>query len=288
MKIYLKKIIFISLFITLFIEISFAKTGKIVLGNGKCVSTDIYNQGRIETCENNNQKQSWEITDDLRIKNINKNQYLTLIQLKSNGWRISLRRKDQQLETNEKIQSQYFKFNEKHKLISTYFSNFCITSNKTYLGVRGLSSCSYKSFWQDFDTPSNFTFVQEINGYELPPKPDETVNNSTLLGIDSNSNGVRDDVERKIIIKYQKPIEIELMMAFAKVDQEVLLSPLTQALYLEKKGSRVINCEMYLLRKGIDIKDSVGDSEDFTYNTKARAKKYIEYNKALKWRSLWR
>ncbi len=38
-----------------------------------------------------------------------------------------------------------------------------------------------------------------INGYVLPPEPDETLNNSTLLGIDSNNNGVRDDVERKII-----------------------------------------------------------------------------------------
>lgn len=35
-----------------------------------------------------------------------------------------------------------------------------------------------------------------INGISVPEKPDVSENNSTLAGIDSNSNGVRDDVER--------------------------------------------------------------------------------------------
>ena len=38
-----------------------------------------------------------------------------------------------------------------------------------------------------------------INGFTLPPEPDPVINNSTLLGIDSNNNGVRDDVERVIV-----------------------------------------------------------------------------------------
>jgi hypothetical protein len=33
------------------------------------------------------------------------------------------------------------------------------------------------------------------HGYQLPPCPDQELNDSTLLGIDSNDNGVRDDVE---------------------------------------------------------------------------------------------
>jgi hypothetical protein len=37
--------------------------------------------------------------------------------------------------------------------------------------------------------------VEVIHGYTLPTEPDPTINNSTLLGIDSNDNGVRDDVE---------------------------------------------------------------------------------------------
>ncbi len=42
----------------------------------------------------------------------------------------------------------------------------------------------------------------EIHGYRLPPMPDEKLNNATLLGIDSNNNGVRDDVERWIYETY--------------------------------------------------------------------------------------
>ena len=125
------------------------------------------------------------------------------------------------------------------------------------------------------------TVYKEINGYRLPLEPNPTQNNATLLGIDSNDNGVRDDVERKIIIKYQKPIEIELMMANSKVTQEILESSLDKAQELQKKFSRVGDCEMYLFRMGIDIVDSVGDSENYTYNIKSRAKKYMEYNKAL-------
>jgi len=41
-----------------------------------------------------------------------------------------------------------------------------------------------------------------INGHTLPPEPDPKINNSTLLGIDSNNNGVRDDVERWIYDRY--------------------------------------------------------------------------------------
>ncbi len=41
-----------------------------------------------------------------------------------------------------------------------------------------------------------------INGHCLPPEPDPKINNSTLLGIDSNNNGVRDDVERWIYKTY--------------------------------------------------------------------------------------
>ncbi|MBU0647350.1 hypothetical protein KJ809_02940 [Patescibacteria group bacterium] len=37
---------------------------------------------------------------------------------------------------------------------------------------------------------------------ELPPEPDEKLNNSTLNGIDTNNNGIRDDVEIAIFKLY--------------------------------------------------------------------------------------
>ncbi|MDB5225329.1 MAG: hypothetical protein JWL87_281 [Candidatus Adlerbacteria bacterium] len=39
---------------------------------------------------------------------------------------------------------------------------------------------------------------------DLPPEPNEAENNATLAGIDSNNNGIRDDVERAIYFKYQE------------------------------------------------------------------------------------
>lgn len=46
---------------------------------------------------------------------------------------------------------------------------------------------------------------RELN---LPPEPDETENNATILGIDVNGNNIRDDVERYIAFKYydDKPL----------------------------------------------------------------------------------
>jgi len=43
-----------------------------------------------------------------------------------------------------------------------------------------------------------------VDGHVLPPEPNQTINNSTLLGIDSNHNGVRDDVERWIYETYDE------------------------------------------------------------------------------------
>ena len=66
---------------------------------------------------------------------------------------------------------------------------------------------------------------KEINGHRLPPEPDPTINNSTLLGIDVNNNGVRDDVERWIYTYYEKPIEHAVIMQSARAYQIVIQEP---------------------------------------------------------------
>jgi len=45
-----------------------------------------------------------------------------------------------------------------------------------------------------------------VDGHVLPPEPDPVLNNVTLLGIDVNNNGVRDDVERWIYETYDEYI----------------------------------------------------------------------------------
>ena len=141
-----------------------------------------------------------------------------------------------------------------------------------------------KSTSQDETTDAKPSTPTVINGYTLPPEPDPTINNATLLGIDTNNNGVRDDVERKIIIKYQKPIEIEVMMAYSRIAQEVLESSLdyADAQKLEGKFSNPRYCRLFLRREhGIKIESIVKHTEDKTYNTKERVKKYLKFNLAL-------
>ncbi len=63
---------------------------------------------------------------------------------------------------------------------------------------------AYKLTWSD------------ING-DLPPEPDATANNATLVGVDSNSNGIRDDVERAIYLKYKDNKRVAIaMLQYAK------------------------------------------------------------------------
>lgn len=65
----------------------------------------------------------------------------------------------------------------------------------------------------------------EVNGHRLPPEPDKVLNDSTLLGIDSNNNGVRDDVERWIYQTYDHPIERGIFMQSARAYQKVIVDP---------------------------------------------------------------
>jgi len=56
----------------------------------------------------------------------------------------------------------------------------------------------------------------DING-TLPPEPDPVGNNATLAGVDSNRNGIRDDVERAIYAKYKDNKRVAIaMLQYAK------------------------------------------------------------------------
>lgn len=63
-----------------------------------------------------------------------------------------------------------------------------------------------------------------FHGIAVPPEPN-AVANSTLLGVDSNNNFVRDDVERLIVAKYgANANELDGAMRAAKSDQEYLVA----------------------------------------------------------------
>lgn len=63
------------------------------------------------------------------------------------------------------------------------------------------------------------------NGISVPPEPNPVVNNATLLGVDSNNNGVRDDVERQIAATHGGDANhYDAALRAAKSDQEYLIA----------------------------------------------------------------
>ena len=60
-----------------------------------------------------------------------------------------------------------------------------------------------------------------INGITVPPAPDPVINNATLAGVDSNKNGVRDDVERKIAINATQ-VQFDNSIAIAREYQKLV------------------------------------------------------------------
>ena len=88
----------------------------------------------------------------------------------------------------------------------------------------------------------NITWI--VDGHTLPPEPDKVLNDSTLLGIDTNNNGVRDDVERWIYKTYKQPIERGLFLQSARAYNKVIVDP-SKARETKKYVDNVVSCFAY-------------------------------------------
>ena len=142
-----------------------------------------------------------------------------------------------------------------------------------------------------------FYVPKVINGFKLPPKPDEKKNNETLLGIDFNHNGIRDDVERWVIHHYANDpkypkTKTAIALQYAWASQKILENPTMES---KKYLDDALDCQYYWLNKktqGLSGKDSIhfsvlhtvfGDPvlKDKIYNNKERIEQYFRFNKAL-------
>ena len=126
---------------------------------------------------------------------------------------------------------------------------------------------------------------KEINGHRLPPEPNKTLNDSTLLGIDSNNNGVRDDVERWIFEEYKEPIVQAVAMQNARAFGIILVEP-SRARETIKFSDALIECQSYykyqdsrkIIERGTSL---IKESRPLILNTRERNRAYYEYNQAL-------
>ena len=130
-----------------------------------------------------------------------------------------------------------------------------------------------------------------VNGYLLPPEPDEQLNNATLLGIDSNDNGVRDDVERWIFLEmeiyngYEK-IEQVIAMQTAKAFQMTLIDPTNKDDKVQIAMTAAFDCWVwYVHAKNLPRIGKLDKFnlilEDKYFNTKNRLKTYWDYDATL-------
>ncbi len=133
----------------------------------------------------------------------------------------------------------------------------------------------------------------EVNGYRLPPEPDPKINNATLLGVDSNDNGVRDDVERWIYTRYKKkhPIYIALAMDGAEAFQEALKGQEHYA-KAHEMSTWAIDCSDYYKNYAqiLDHDKNIIDEDDRivgrellskVLTTQERIDAYMEYDHSL-------
>jgi hypothetical protein len=163
----------------------------------------------------------------------------------------------------------------------------------TIIACSNNNSKSYKS------TGPYYGGERADDGYILPAMPDAKTNDKTLLGIDSNNNGIRDDVEIYIYNRFQgytnSKVEREIAKQLAKAYQQLLISPETA--YEDKKyeiESRVLDCMFYYWKKYLknasfqeylqytkqhDVFNA--EFKDIIFNTKERLKAYFRYNESL-------
>ena len=134
----------------------------------------------------------------------------------------------------------------------------------------------------------NITWV--VDGHVLPPEPDPAVNNATLLGVDVNDNGVRDDVERWIYEEYKDkhPIHIDIAMQAGRAYKQVLETPERAKAIHDTVVNAPLFCASYYEFEAQFFNDPILVHERIDapvkskyFNTKARSDVYWKYDKAL-------
>jgi len=135
----------------------------------------------------------------------------------------------------------------------------------------------------------NITWI--VDGHVLPPEPDPTVNNATLLGIDVNDNGVRDDVERWIYEEYKDkhPIYIDIAMQASRGYKLILETP-ERAKEIHNEVRKARHCKYYYMYSAKYFNEPILIKRDFStkylrkklyYNTQERKDAYTQYDTLL-------
>jgi hypothetical protein len=113
--------------------------------------------------------------------------------------------------------------------------------------------------------------MADVDGTHLPPPPDASQKDATVAGVDSNQNGIRDDVELAIFAKYPNDTKLRAVaLQYALTEQMFLTSVIDTPTWkaAAEQDSRAVSCVVRTNKqKSEEVTDLV---ETLTYNTQLR------------------
>lgn len=122
-------------------------------------------------------------------------------------------------------------------------------------------------------TISVTTFADVISGITVPTEPNSKINKTTIAGIDSDKNGIRDDIDRMIATYYGKDKKFFQAISYYAIHfQNYLLNP-------SEKSFLVIDCRKYILDAVLNM--HVDTLQKRTLDTPERNKAFLNNNQKL-------
>lgn len=121
--------------------------------------------------------------------------------------------------------------------------------------------------------------LADVQGTNLPPVPDQAENDSTVVGIDKNNNGIRDDVELAIFKKYPTSAKTRAAELQYAMTEQMYLTRVTNTetwKAVAEESDRGYRCIFEVFRRNVtvaEIKVTLEHSkevESLLFNTKAR------------------
>jgi hypothetical protein len=131
--------------------------------------------------------------------------------------------------------------------------------------------------------PGSYLTIEFLKDVVLPPDPGEE-GKQTLLGIDSENDGVRDDIQRYIYFTYPRDEKLRLaLFQIARDHQDAMLHSADPEISYEnvKKLNRSRLC-LYYLKGGVHSAMNIQDALFAEiHNTKERSQAYLKFNNNL-------
>ena len=125
--------------------------------------------------------------------------------------------------------------------------------------------------------------IIEIDAAALPPRPDAQANRQTIRGIDTNDNGVRDDMEHSLYALYplDTPRREVLLIGAQTVQMKLLAGSDNNPNAADAASQRSAEFVACALASNIDIRalqKDIAILDFFALNTEARRQAYLTYD----------